>query len=313
MKSISVVIPNYNGKHLLEKNLQAVFSALKNVSDYEVIVADDSSTDDSVCYIETNWKNVILVKNTINGGFSKNINSGFKKSTKELVLALNSDVLLTEDYFVEQFKYFERADTFGVMGSIYNSGKLIDSAKYPVWKAGKLVSTVNVEIIDNDLGWIPSLFLSGANALMDRKKLMQLNGMDEIYSPFYMEDVDLSVRAWRMGWKCYYEPKATCNHIISSTIDSNNKKSFVRSVSKRNKLIFHHIHLQGYKRVLWQIEIVFNLMFRWLFLSFNYYKIYAEYKQQLVKQKQQDVFPFSLLEITSQILTFYKALKIKFF
>lgn len=313
MKSISVVIPNYNGKKLLEKNLPAVFAALKNVSDYEVIVADDASTDDSVNYIQTNWENVILIKNTINGGFSKNINSGFKKASKELVLALNSDVHLSEDYFVEQFKYFESPETFGVMGSIYNNGKLIDAAKYPVWKAGKLVTTINVVILDKTSDWIPTLFLSGANALMDRKKLMQLNGMDERYSPFYMEDVDLSVRAWRMGWKCYYEPKSNCNHIISSTIDSNNKKNFVKFISKRNKLIFHHIHLQGNRRVLWQTEIIFNLLFRWLFFSFDYYKIYAEYKQQLVIQKQRDVFPFSLFEITSQILTFYKALKTKRF
>lgn len=313
MKSISVVIPNYNGKKLLEKNLPAVFAALKNVSDYEVIVADDASTDDSVNYIQTNWENVILIKNTINGGFSKNINSGFKKASKELVLALNSDVHLSEDYFVEQFKYFESPETFGVMGSIYNNGKLIDAAKYPVWKAGKLVTTINVEILDKSFEGIPTLFLSGANALMDRKKLMQLNGMDEIYSPFYMEDVDLSVRAWRMGWKCYYEPKSSCNHIISSTIDSNNKKSFVKFISKRNKLIFHHIHLSGFRRLLWQTEIVFNLMFRWLFFSFDYYKIYVEFKSQMESKNKKNEFPFSLQTVTNQILTFYKALKFKLF
>ncbi|MES2836160.1 MAG: glycosyltransferase family 2 protein [Bacteroidota bacterium] len=313
MKSISVVIPNYNGKQLLEKNLPAVFAALKNVLDYEVIVADDASIDDSVKYIESNWQNVFLVKNTINGGFSKNINSGFKVASKELVLALNSDVLLSEDYFVDQFKYFESPETFGVMGNIYNNGKLIDAAKYPVWKAGKLVTTLNVEILSENREWIPTLFLSGANALMERKKLMQLNGMDEIYSPFYMEDVDLSVRAWRMGWKCYYDPKSNCNHIISSTIDSNNKKSFVKFISKRNKLIFHHIHLSGYRRLFWQTEIVFNLLYRWLSFSCDYYKIYVEFKSQTESKNKRNEFPFSLQTVTNQILTFYKALKIKLF
>lgn len=313
MKSISVVIPNYNGKQLLEKNLASVFSALKNIKDYEVIVADDASTDESVAYIETNWQNVILIKNKINVGFSKNINSGFKVATKDLVLALNSDVLLDENYFAEQFKYFDNADTFGVMGSIFNDEKLIDAAKYPLWKGGKLVTTLNVELLELTNEWLPTLFLSGANALMDREKLMQLNGMDKIYSPFYMEDVDLSVRAWRMGWNCYYEPKSVCNHIISSTIDSTNKKEYVTFISKRNKLLFHYNHLQGVKRQLWQTEIVLNLVFRGLFFSYNYYKIYFAFVKLKSTQLKKPTYKLTLQTVTNKISSFYKGLNYRFF
>lgn len=313
MKSISVVIPNYNGKHLLKKNLPSVFAALKNINDYEVIIADDASTDESVAYIETNWQNVILIKNKVNGGFSKNINSGFKVATKELVLALNSDVILNKNYFLEQFKYFNDADTFGVMGGVFNDGKLIDAAKYPLWKGGKLITTLNIELLKPTNEWLPTLFLSGANALMDRKKLMRLNGMDEVYSPFYMEDVDLSVRAWRMGWKCYYEPKSICNHIISSTINSNSKKSYVKFISKRNKLFFHYNHLQGVKRLMWQAEIVLNLLFRGLFLSFNYYSIFFAFIKLKSKNAKKISYLLPLQIVTSKISNFYNGKKNRFF
>lgn len=313
MKSISVVIPNYNGKHLLVKNLPSIFTALKNIIDYEVIIADDASTDDSVAYIETNWQSVILIKNKVNGGFSKNINSGFKVATKQLVLALNSDVLIAENYFTEQFKYFASPETFGVMGGIFDNKLLIDAAKYPLWKGGKLVSTLNVELLEETNEWLPTLFLSGANSLMDREKLMQLNGMDEVYSPFYMEDVDLSVRAWRMGWNCYYEPKSVCNHVTSSTINTNNKKSDVSFISKRNKLIFHYNHLQGFKRLLWQAEIVLNLVFRVLFFSFNYYKIYFAFVKLKSAQVQKPIYTLTLKVVTNKIVGFYNGLNSRFF
>lgn len=246
--SISVVIPNYNGKHLLKANLPSVLAAVKNVQTlYEIIVVDDASTDGSVEFMQQHYPDLTLLVNENNRGFSPTVNKGIFQSKYDLVLALNSDVELSSDYFNEQLKYFEKEDTFGVMGKIVDhSGKqLQDAAKLPKVSFKGIKGSYNYipEALPVST-WLPSFFLSGANALMDRKKLIELNGFDEIFAPFYFEDADLGIRAWRVGWKCYFEPASVCMHELSSTI-SKLKSQKVRTIIERNRIQFNYLHLSG--------------------------------------------------------------------
>ena len=265
-KSISVVIPNFNGESLLKQNLPSVFEALSFASlEYEVIVSDDASSDNSILFLEKEFPEIKIVKNSKNQGFSKNINAGIQVATKDLVFALNSDVKLTKDYFVPILKYFDAEDTFGVMGRIVGLDNDIiqDSAKFPQLKGFNIKGTVNylIENVDENF-WIPSFFLSGANALIDRKKLQLLHGYDEIYSPFYFEDVDLSIRAWKLGWKSYYEHNSICRHPNSITITKYNKKKVVKVIATRNKYMLHALHLEGNKLFLWNTQLFLTQIFR---------------------------------------------------
>ena len=281
MHSISVVIPNYNGRQLLNDNLPLMYEALRKARvDYEIIISDDCSTDDSVTFIKNTYPDIILLQQPANKGFSATINKGIMHAGKDLVLALNSDVKLLPDYFTAQFKYFERSDTFGVMGKIIgvDTDEIQDGAKYPAKKGLTLISTINYVLKEEDTSfWTPSLFLSGANALMDRKKLQELQGFDEIYSPFYKEDVDLCIRAWRLGWKCYYEGKALCRHPASTTIASYNKKKKIKTISLRNKIAFHNIHLQGFGRLLWNVRYMANIVFGILVFRFYYLSAFQQF------------------------------------
>lgn len=118
-KSVSIIIPNYNGKHLLEQYLPSVFTAAQNAgTEFEIIVIDDGSKDDSISFIKENYKEVKLLINDQNRGFSYTCNHGIREAKHELILLLNSDVKLTPDYFEHQWKYFNKPDTFGVMARI---------------------------------------------------------------------------------------------------------------------------------------------------------------------------------------------------
>lgn len=246
--SISVVIPNYNGKHLLEANLPSVVAALKFTSlTYEVIVVDDASADDSIKFIQEHYPEIKLLVNDSNKGFSPTINKGIFAAQHELVLALNSDVRLSENYFIDQLKYFEDPDTFGVMGKIVDldGSEIQDGAKYPRTSFKGIKTTFNyIPITETLEDWLPSFFLSGANALMNREKLWQLGGFEELYAPYYYEDADLGIRAWRVGWKCYFEPQSICMHATSSTI-SKLKSGKVKIIAERNRIILNHLHLMG--------------------------------------------------------------------
>ncbi|AYL93789.1 glycosyltransferase family 2 protein [Mucilaginibacter celer] len=281
-KSISVVIPNYNGAVLLAKNLPSVYAALKHSRlTYEVIISDDASTDDSVAFIKANYPDVVLISNSTNGGFSVNINKGIAAAKHDLVLLLNSDIKLNDDYFESQIKYFEQPDTFGVMGKIIDeaTGKVAESCKYPLPSAFKINHFKNIAINPGIEAY--SYYLSGANALVSREKLNELGGFNEIFSPFYHEDLDLSLRAWENGWRCYYEPGAVCTHAVSSTIKSHSSKKRIKTISTRNRLLLHYFHLDSSTLYLWRVITFLSLPFKLLAGKAYYVTAYRLYLQKL--------------------------------
>jgi GT2 family glycosyltransferase len=283
-RSISVVIPNYNGKELLEANLPTVYHALQTsgITDYEVIISDDASSDNSVEFIKKNYPDILLVENAVNKGFSGNTNTGIFKAGKELILILNSDVVLTTEYFKPLLPYFDKPDTFGVMGLITSIGsdKIQDGAKYPDYSFGYINSFKNY--LCTGQSSLYTLFLSGANALVDRAKTVELGAFSELYNPYYNEDVDLGLKAWRAGYKCYFEQKAVCKHPISSTIKKESSKK-VKIISRRNKMYMHFIHLQNAELIYFLIISFFNTLFRTLMLDINHLKSYCLFLASLNK------------------------------
>ncbi len=263
-KSVSIVIPNYNGIELLGKYLPNTFRAIANAKvEYEIIVVDDCSIDDSVTWIRSNYPEINVLVNSVNLGFSLTCNRGIKAAKKELVLLLNSDVSLSEEYFDKLWPYFDQQDTFGVMGRIMNpNGEIEDAARLLAFSGVKFKAT-RFYYCEEENRLTPTAYLSGANALIRRDMLLKLGGFDEIFSPYYCEDVDLSFRAWKLGWKCYYEHQAVCHHEVSKTIRSLASKNKRLSIVYRNKFILHSIHLNGLRLLLWFFQLTFvEVLFR---------------------------------------------------
>ena len=259
-KTISVVLPNFNGKNLLEEYLPYTIKALKLADyTYEIIVVDDASTDNSIPFLEEQYPDIITIKNLQNKGFSYSCNQGIVAAKNDLVLLLNSDVKLSPTYLQKLIPYFDDEDTFGVMGQILDSSgaKIEVAAKIPRFNGYKLKS--DKQAIPKDLisPKLPTTFLSGANCLLSREKLMELEGFDEIYSPFYTEDLDLSIRAWKLGWKCFYEHQATCLHLGSHTTKTHFQKVKIKEIYFRNRMFFHAIHLNRKDLKRWQIQLFF--------------------------------------------------------
>ncbi len=296
---ISIVIPNYNGRHLLEKYLPSVILAAQNSGfPFEIIIPDDASTDDSCQFIQKNYPSIFLVVNQVNGGFSKNMNSGIAQANYDWVMALNNDVALEPDYFTHFKKYLADENCFGVMGGIYDqlTNKLADAAKYPKRTGYAEYSgscNYNVRHANPNI-LLPTFFLSGANALMNRKKLNTLGGYDELYSPFYYEDVDLGIKAWRMGWTCYYEPGATCLHHASTTIAKEYSSNTVSTIAQRNKLLMHYVHLTGWQFAAWMAIAAATMWYKKISGNKSYTESWQQF-QQLKGSAQQSKEKFALL------------------
>jgi GT2 family glycosyltransferase len=275
-KGISVVIPNYNGIDLLADILPYLIIALDHSKEnYEIIISDDCSTDDSLHFLENNYPGIILIKNPINKGFSPTINRGIFAAQFDYVLLLNSDVKLTPHYFEPLLRYFDKEDTFGVMGRIvgWDNEKIQDAAKYPSFYGAKIKTSGNYYASKPQKDdWLYSMYLSGANALVDKNKLWALGGFDELFAPFYVEDFELSLRAWRLGWKCYYDHFAICRHKTSISIKSKSSKNFVNTIYYRNKMFLHAIHLTGAQLLAWYLQLIPEILIRVCTLRFYYLK-----------------------------------------
>jgi GT2 family glycosyltransferase len=288
-KPISIVIPNYNGKKLLATYLPHTFAAIKNAGvAYEVIVVDDGSKDDSVDFIKQEYPQVKLLVNAKNSGFSYTCNQGIAITQYELILLLNSDVKLTPDYFEHQFKYFEADDTFGVMGRIIDmeGDHIQDAARMPKFNGLKL-KTDYFYYTDDTTDRLYTFYLSGANALIDAAKLKQIGGFYELFSPFYCEDMELSLRAWKLGWKCYYEHQAICRHQISATTKDYQKPKWIKTTYYRNRFYMHALHLNGLALLGWYIQItLIDLLPKLLVGQLWIWKSYTELfkNRDLIKQ-----------------------------
>ncbi|MDQ7773904.1 MAG: glycosyltransferase [Elusimicrobiales bacterium] len=270
---VSVVIPNYNGASLLAANLPHLFEALAaGAGDYEVIISDNASTDDSVAFLKKNYPGIILIENAVNAGFSVNINRGIARASKPLTFLMSTDIRLEKDYFKPLFAYFSDPEVFGVMGRIIgmDDDDIQDSAKYPAWNGLQVDGSANY--LPRSGGRAPSLFLSGAEAFVDTAKLKAIGGFDEAFTPFYGEDLDLGIRAWRSGWTCWYEHSAVCRHKTSATISSYNKPAAIMAIAARNKLLLHYAHLDLLSLLLWIPTVLGNLAVKALTGKFYYLK-----------------------------------------
>lgn len=261
INSVSVVIPNYNGKQLLGQYLPYLFRALAacpTIAESEVIVVDDASTDDSVAYLTKEWASIRLLQNAQNSGFGKSVNRGIAAAHYEIVCILNTDMQLSEDYFSVLLPFLTQGmgsvapeQVFGVYCAIRSpqTNRIVEGRKQVQIRHHKL-SYIDL-CSETEEG--ESMYLCGGNALVWRDKLLALGCYDELFSPFYFEDMDLSLRAKARGWVSLYTARTSCLHQHAATIGSLFSPDRVQEVFLRNRLYINYRYLHGWT---WFISMV---------------------------------------------------------
>ena len=277
--SISVVLPNYNGRQLLEKNLPSIVDALAGF-EHEIIIVDDCSADDSVQFIQQFYPDIVLIQNEINQGFSTTCNTGIFAAKYPLLCVVNTDVTFTPDYFTNLVDEFSDTSLFAVKGDIinyassYDDVMSVDRTTTLYYKRGFLrFDTSNPLTQRATFSGKDDIFVAlGCCFVCNREMMIKLQGFDEIYSPFYWEDSDLARRAMRSGYKLLYLPRSVVYHQASSTISNYRSNAQRRLVSNRNKFLFSWQHLET--KTFWLSHVpttALNLLVRWLIIDWKYY------------------------------------------
>ena len=286
LTDLSVVIPTWNGLHLLQENIPSIMTALEYFKDklckgYELIIVDDGSTDGTENWVTKEYPKVNLIRWPINNGFSKACNAGFKVCHGQVVALLNNDLQLDQDYFVHLYPHFTDDNVFAVTTKVFewNSNIFACGGRIGHFRRGFWSMYSNYDVQDDSSqDWIEQHRLLSACAIggfagYSRNKLNCLGGFNELFSPFYWEDIDLSYRAWKRGWKVHYEPRSRSRHRTSATINSSFDKHFVKMHSFKNRLLFHWINIHTSSYLLRHILVlVFLLMTRLVILDLVFYR-----------------------------------------
>jgi GT2 family glycosyltransferase len=237
MKSVSVVIPNYK-KHPLVKYLPAV---IKACSWAEIIVVDDASPDGAAEYLKKNFPQVKVIVNNVNERFAVSCNRGVKAARGEIVLLLNSDVAPKAGFLTPLLKHFEDKRVFAVSClEIDNQGQFSGRNRCR-FKRGLMIHAAG-PVRSGSNCWA-----TGGSAAFDRKKYLELGGMDPIYKPAYWEDIDLSWRARQRGWRVLFEPKARVFHHHETTNVTVFGHKQMELMALRNQLLFVWKNIRGWK------------------------------------------------------------------
>lgn len=234
---LSIIIVNYNVKHFVEQCLHSVLAATTNLTS-EIFVVDNNSKDGSLDYLKTKFSNIIFIGNNENVGFGKANNLALKQAKGDFILFLNPDTIVTEgclEYCVNFFKNVHSCGAVGVRmldgkgNFAHESKRAFPSVKAAIFKLTGLASLFPKSATFNEyaLGHLANdkdaevQVLSGAFLMISKIVANKTNGFDEEYF-MYGEDIDLSFRIHKLGYKIFY---LGSQNIIHFKGESTNKGS----------------------------------------------------------------------------------------
>lgn len=250
-RAASVVIPNWNGRDLLEKYLPSVESALAGNPENEIIVVDNGSSDGSVEYLRQRHPGVTTLALPCNLGFGGGSNAGFRAAKNDIVVLLNSDMRVEPGFLAPLLDGFRDEKIFAVSCQIFFSNpervREETGLTQAWWEDGTL--KVRHRIDPAITGLYPCFYGGGGSCAFDRRKFLELGGFDCVFEPFYMEDTDLGYMAWKRGWKVFYQPASVVYHEHRGTIGRRFSDEQIQAVLKKNHLLFCWKNIHEWKRL----------------------------------------------------------------
>lgn len=246
---ISIVVANWNGEAFLEEGLASLFSAAEATGrPYEFLVVDDASTDGSVALIQQRFPQVRLLCNPRNWGFARTSNRGAQASRGHVLVMMNNDIVATGDLVARLVApFFEASADASAVSPLFAVGaRTIDfQGDAPnhlcmdaVWQRGGIG-----KVVSDPPARCATTFVQAGAAAYDRELFLTLGGFDEVFSPGYWEDYDLSYRAAKAGWRVLYEPAAVARHLGKGSLGQVLGRRGLVRIDERNRLIFNWLNL----------------------------------------------------------------------
>jgi GT2 family glycosyltransferase len=230
---VSIIVVNFNGKKLTKKCLDSLFKIDYPGNRFEIIVVDNYSQDDSVKFIKHKYKKVRVIENRQNN-YCQACNLGILESRGSYVVLLNNDVVVKKGWLSELVKPIEKDRSIGAVSSMLleKSGLIQNAGLYELpnfyWDergAGKKPKEFNY-VTDLEA-------VCGASVLYRKSALQGVGLFDEDFLMFG-EDVDMSIRFRKKGWRLIFAPSSVAYHKKHGSCN----EEFSREAIEKNRLLF---------------------------------------------------------------------------
>lgn len=328
MKSVAVVILNYNTKHFLEKFLPSVVNS--QYSNYTVYLVDNASNDQSVEFVKLNYPQINIIQFEQNHGFTGGYNLSLNQIKADYFILLNSDVEVDKHWIEPLVNLAESNDNIAAIQPkilSYNQkdsfeyagacGGYIDKYGYPFCR-GRLFDTLeldNGQYNDNkQIFWA-----TGASLFIRSEVYLELGGLDSDFFA-HMEEIDLCWRIQNTGKQIWVCPESKIWHVGGGTLDKNNpKKTFLNF---RNGLIVLMKNLPSNKlfgtilmRLILDHVAAYQFLFKGNFKNFKaiakaHFEFLSKLKKWKNKRKQNTSFkPIDSLPIYNKSVVFQYFIK----
>lgn len=231
---VSIILPVFNNIQLTLECLLSIAQHAEPTSTFEVIVADDASTDETADIIQS-IANIRYTRSKTNLGFLRNCNRALAEVNGTYVLYLNNDVQVTAGWLGALLATFDSHKNVGVVGPrfVYPNGNLQEAGA--VFMPDGTIAMIG---LDEDQA-LPCYsyvrrvdYVSGACLLLPTSLAKAIGGFSEEFLPCYCEDADLCLSVRDAGYDIYYNPAVTIIHHLSKTTASANNDFKMRCINK---------------------------------------------------------------------------------
>ncbi len=233
---VAIVILNWNGRILLEKFIPTLLKYSKAEAD--IYVADNNSSDDSLAFLSSNFPEIKIIRNKVNGGFAKGYNDALKNIDADVYALVNSDIEVTQGWLepiIDQFENnlktaviqpklldYKNNSKFEYAGA---AGGFVDFMGYPYCR-GRIFMSLEADEHQYD-DTCDIFWATGACFFIRSNIYHMMNGFDEDYFA-HQEEIDLCWRIQNEGYNIQYVGTSVVFHIGGATLrETNPQKTFL--------------------------------------------------------------------------------------
>jgi N-acetylglucosaminyl-diphospho-decaprenol L-rhamnosyltransferase len=273
---LSIVIICWNDQKVIQQCIESIYSGTTEF-DFEVIVSDNGSTDESLSIIRERFPAVKIVENRANVGFGRGNNAGIRVSQGEYVLILNPDTIIIGHALETLVRYADEHSEAGAFGArvLNPDGSFQDCARPIPTVRGYLIAALYFRFLGrffdglaSDIypGWDGRTereigFQSGCCVMFRKQLLDQLKGFDEQFF-YHFEEVDLCYRVWKAGKSLRFCPNAEITHLGGQSVSRAPVRFALETYRSRYRFFYKHFREKGVRQIRW-VSLV-HLAVRWL-------------------------------------------------
>jgi O-antigen biosynthesis protein len=248
----TLIILNWNGKDLLAQGLPSVIAAVETDGrPHEILVVDNGSQDGSVEFVRKYFPQVRLLELPENLGFAEGNNAGVREARRDVVVLLNNDMVVEPGFLRPLLDGFGPG-TFAVSSQIFLQDKAArreETGKTAAYFRRGMIDYTHLPVMEGKCPrpYYPVFYAGGGSSAFHRKRFLALGGFQEIYSPAYVEDTDLSYQAWKAGFEVLFAPASVVYHKHRASSSRRFSALQLQVLIQKNQFLFIWKNLRSWR------------------------------------------------------------------